>query len=135
MKKYVVIIGFTLFLLITNIIGCIENNEEIIDNKDKLIGTWIAIEYPSDPTLENNTLELNWTFYNNGSVSQQAKILNSDNKSYPVIFIKYELNDNLLCMYIINSNNTICYDYKISNNGKELNLKHESGANIVFYKQ
>ncbi len=111
MKKQLLIIGIIVLLITVGLSGCEQQKSN--DDTNRFIGTWRS--------LEGNSTENLWTFYDNGTVKAVANYLYGDfdnNTGWGT----FSVGNNKLCMKSLHNGeeSTACYDYEFSNNDTRL---------------
>ena len=135
MQKINILLIICALLLVFSLCGCINNNEN-----SKIIGRWKATQYIQDSSNSTARIEITRDFYINGTMKSDVRFLNNNtSNTIGIIFYDYEFDNNFLCITdlddLVNVTQTICYDYKFSNDNNQLTLKHENGATLIFYRE
>ncbi len=98
MKIKIISVLAVVFLFFNMFVGCIESRNSI--TKDEIIGLW---SYQDDQYKI-----MNWTFYVNDSVFTDFF---APGGTSLIVWYYYEVRDDALCFYDINTSQEFCYDY------------------------
>ena len=120
LKKQIIMLGIVVMLICVGLSGC----EDTTETGD-IIGTWKYETLIGD--------ERTWTFYENGTLKWDSE--NDDPQEQLMkLWVNYTIDDNKLCTEISHyTNDTICWDYRFSNDGQRLALSARGGT-LIFSK-
>jgi hypothetical protein len=121
-KEFVIIVIFLLFIVCSS--GCIDVSDKT-NNTNHFIGIWEGLSY-----LENTTMNVTFTFYEDDTASQVTDGFHSH-----LFYYNYDDNSLYLTLQDFPDFEPIIYSYEFSNNYTDLNLKNESFDTLILTKQ